>query len=210
MLTRAFINIAYTPAYEELLLAYVSGLSGYGLMPTIAPDIPGSARQLDRISEILKGCRYSFHDLSYVSLDPPKSTPRFNMPFELGMAVAIQKYTNQRHDWFVFEKEPYRLGVSLSDLTGTRDYIHGGDPLQVLVGITNALAGLKRRPTILQLEKIFKKLSSDAALIKAACGVAHVYDTRPFSELVTAASYIAHRYIPSLPKPKRRRTSSGH
>jgi hypothetical protein len=46
--------------------------------------------------------------------DPP--TPRFNMPFELGIVVGIHRGHDKGHTWFVFESNERRLKKSLSDL----------------------------------------------------------------------------------------------
>jgi hypothetical protein len=55
-------------------------------------EIPGGARRLDRILRLIRSCRYSFHDLSRVELDRnPPPTPRFNMPFELGLAIGLAR-----------------------------------------------------------------------------------------------------------------------
>ena len=54
--------------------------------------IPGGERHLDRILWPIQSCRYSIHDLSRVQLDrAAPRTPRFNMPFELGLSVAWAK-----------------------------------------------------------------------------------------------------------------------
>ena len=51
-------------------------------------ELPGPQRRLDRIAELLASCHYSFHDLSRVeTAGPAPRVPRFNMPFELGLAV---------------------------------------------------------------------------------------------------------------------------
>src|SRR5271157_2636986 len=87
-----FLNIPYDPGFESLYLAFIAGLCGFGLIPRAVLQIPGSKRRLDRILSLIRRCKISFHDLSRVELDrnrPP--TPRFNMPFELGLAVALQK-----------------------------------------------------------------------------------------------------------------------
>jgi hypothetical protein len=68
-------------------MAYIAGITSFGLVPRATLEIPGGKRRLDRIFTLIRGCRYSFHDMSRVELDskrPP--TPRFNMPFELGLA----------------------------------------------------------------------------------------------------------------------------
>src|SRR2546423_3372145 len=125
----AFLNVPYDQGYENLYLAFIAGLCGFGLTPRATLEIPGSRRRLDRILSLIRRCRYSFHDMSRVQLDrrPPR-TPRFNMPFELGLTVTIAKTRGRRHDWYVFEATPHRLGKSLSDLGGTDPYIHGNSP----------------------------------------------------------------------------------
>ena len=85
-------------------LAYVAGITSFGLVPRATLEIPGGARRLDRIFDLIKSCRYSFHDLSRVEPDVRRpATPRFNMPFELGLTVAWDKLNPGHHVWFVFE-----------------------------------------------------------------------------------------------------------
>jgi hypothetical protein len=62
--TFAFINIPFDPKYESLYLAFISGLSGFGLIPQAVLQIPGSQRRLDRLMTLMGRCKYSFHDLS--------------------------------------------------------------------------------------------------------------------------------------------------
>jgi len=86
---RAFLNIPFDNQYESLYLAFIAGLSGFGLTPQTVLQIPGSHRRLDRLTKLISTCQYSFHDLSRVELDHRRPRiPRFNMPFELGLAVA--------------------------------------------------------------------------------------------------------------------------
>jgi hypothetical protein len=120
----AFLNVPYDKRYEKLFLAFVAGLCGFGLIPRATVEIPGSRRRLERIIKLIRECRYSFHDLSRVALDrTPPPTPRFNMPFELGLAVAWSVARRGFQEWFLFESKPHRLSKSLSDLNGT-ELIH--------------------------------------------------------------------------------------
>ncbi len=83
-----FLNIPYDPSFTKLYLAYIAGVSSFGLLPRATLEIPGGEPRLDRILSLIRSCAYSLHDLSRVQLDPhPPKTPRFNMPFELGLAV---------------------------------------------------------------------------------------------------------------------------
>jgi hypothetical protein len=65
-------------------------------------------------------CQYSFHDISRVELDSKRPRlPRFNMPFELGMAVGMAEHSGHEHLWYAFDSKPFRAQKSLSDLNGT-------------------------------------------------------------------------------------------
>ena len=184
----AFVNVPYDPDYEKLFIALIAGLSGFGLIPHATLEIPGSERRLNRIMGLLRRCRYSFHDLSRVQLDAtPPETPRFNMPFELGLAVALRQRLRRRHKWFVLEAKAHRLSKSVSDLGGTDELLHGGTPRGVLRALTNALARSRHRPTVAELEQIYADLVTAAGAIKKSLGTDSLYSARPFKELVVAA-----------------------
>jgi len=198
----AFINVPYDQQFEPLFLALIAGLVGFGLIPQAVLQIPGSQRRLDRLFALMYSCRYSFHDLSRVELEakrPP--TPRFNMPFELGLAVAWAERVDRKHRWYVFEGKNYRVAKSLSDIDGTQIYVHGGTPTGVLRQLTNALARTKNQPTVQELKAVYRDLQRAAINIKKAHATKSLYDTRPFQDLVYAAILSAKKRISSLSNP---------
>lgn len=151
-----FLNLPYDSAFESLFLSYLAGVSAFGLEPRASLEIPGGRRRLDRIFELISDCDYSIHDLSRVQLDRrAPSTPRFNMPFELGLAVAHEKFSGN-HVWFVFEAVHRRLTKSLSDLDGTDVYIHGGRVNGVFSPLANAFVRMNQQPTIHQMAAIYR------------------------------------------------------
>lgn len=83
----------------------------------------------------MSACGYSFHDLSRVQLSD--RAPRFNMPFEVGLAVATARW-RPTHQWFVFEARPFRVQQTLSDLSGTDAYIHRGGSRKLLIALSDA------------------------------------------------------------------------
>lgn len=86
-----FLNIPYDAAFENLLLAYIAAISAFGFTPRATLEIPSSQRRLERILSLIEESQYSIHDLSGVQLDRARPrTPRFNMPFELGLTVALE------------------------------------------------------------------------------------------------------------------------
>lgn len=191
------MNVPYDRRYEGMYLAFIAGLSAFGLVPRATVEIPGSERRLDRILALLRGCRYSFHDLSRVTLDrTPPATPRFNMPFELGLAVALER-SGLPHEWFVFEARSHRLAKSLSDLNGTDPYIHGGKAGGVLRSLSNALVRSEHQPTTAQLHEVYGDVREAAAAMKADRSVS-LFEARMFKDLVVAARMSAGRRIPSV------------
>ena len=99
-----FLNVPYDDGFAAMFVAYVAGLVSLGLSPRASLEIPGGAARLDKITDLVRPCSQSVHDFSRIeldSVDPP--TPRFNMPFELGIVVGAHRQYQGRHMWFVFE-----------------------------------------------------------------------------------------------------------
>ncbi len=144
-----FINVPYDTRFRPLYIAFVVGLTDLGLKPEATLAIPGGEARLDRIFDLIRSCRYSLHDLSRVQLDrTPPRTPRFNMPFELGMAVAWAKLYPERHTYIVLESVSRRAQKSLSDMAGSDFNIHAGTPEGVMRELCNAFVRQRERPSV--------------------------------------------------------------
>ena len=195
----AFLNIPYDRSYESLYLAFIAGLCAFGLTPRATIEIPSPKRRLERIIELIRGCEYSFHDLSRVQLDRRSpATPRFNMPFELGLAVDWAGGADSGHEWFVFESKAHRLEKSLSDLNGTDPHVHDGTAYGVLRGLTNALTRKSHRPDLAQLDAIYRDLRKAARKIKLELKGGSLFEARPFQDLAVLARQLAQARILSL------------
>jgi hypothetical protein len=180
-----FLNIPYDQRFRSLYLAYIAGLVHLGLVPRVTLGITGGTRRLDKILAEIQGCRYSIHDLSKVGLDrtPPFATPRFNMPFELGLAVAWEKSNTKRHTWFVFESKTYRLQKSLSDLNGTDPHIHGGQVAGVMRELSNVFRRPGDQPTVPEMMSTFHTISRRSVKILAEAGTKNLFEARAFKDL---------------------------
>jgi hypothetical protein len=198
----AFINIPYDSAYQDHFVAYITGVSAFGLTPRATLELTGSERRLDRIFKLISECRYSFHDLSMVTLDRKQpATPRFNMPFELGLVVGWQNAAPSGHDWFVLESSRHRLQKSLSDLNGTDPLIYGSTPAGILREIGNALVRHDVKPDAEHMRKMFEALSEEfVPYTLQKTGASSIFEPRPFSELVVMARNLAQSVVPGLPK----------
>lgn len=180
-----FLNIPYDPKFRSLYLAYIAGIVHLGLIPRVTLGLPGGTRRLDKILAEIQGCRYSIHDLSRVGVDrnPPFATPRFNMPFELGLAVAWEKLTPTKHTWFVFEAKDYRVQKSLSDLNGTDPQIHGGKVSGVMRELSNIFRRPRNQPSVSEMMSTFNAILRRSTKILTEDDGASLFEARIFQEL---------------------------
>ena len=192
-----FLNVPYDSRFEPLFLGYMASVSTFGMVPHATLEIPGGERRLERILSLIAECQYSVHDLSRVQLDrlAPR-TPRFNMPFELGLSVAQAKWDRQ-HTFFVFEEKKHRLSKSLSDLDGTDPYIHRGTLNGLFAQMGNAFVRSKRQPTVTQMYAIYRKLRAAVPQILSGAGADSIFGARSFRDLSTLASALADEVIPT-------------
>ena len=188
---RVFLNVPYDSKFEKLFLALIAGTTAFGLVPRATLEIATSSRRLDRIVELISSCRYSIHDLSRVELDRKKPrTPRFNMPFELGLTVATHTANRgSSHQWFVCESQNFRLIKSLSDLNGTDPFIHNGN----VGGIFRELCNMFRRlsgpqPTVQQMWKVYRELSRSLPTVLREAGSGSMFTARVFKDLCVMAN----------------------
>ena len=189
-----FLNIPYDASFRDLYLAYIAGVSSFGLVPRATLEIPSGERRLDRILSLIRSCAYSLHDLSRVELDPhPPRTPRFNMPFELGLAVSWQKLKRANHTWFVFEAMQRRAEKSLSDISGTDVYIHNGNVRGVFTQLCNAFVRLKSQPTTQDMEQTYLRLRDLLPEFQTQTGADSPFEARIFRDLVVAARALTQR-----------------
>jgi hypothetical protein len=188
-----FLNVPYDERFENLLLAYIAGISAFGFAPRATLEIPFSQRRLERIISLIASSQYSVHDLSRVELDKTvPRTPRFNMPFELGLAVGIG---NPKHAWIVCETERHRIKKSLSDIDGTDVYIHGGTVRGVFRELCNAFVRTRRQPSVVQMMQIYRILRSNFASTLRAAGAKDPFNARVFRDLCVLASAAADNLV---------------
>lgn len=184
-----FLNVPYDDGYEKLFVALIAGLTGLGLTPRCVLEIPQPQLRLERLHELIGACGISIHDLSRVQLDHKQPrTPRFNMPFELGLAVGVS-FAARGHRWLVLEEQPFRLQKSLSDLNGIDPYVHRGSAVSLLECLRQAfLRKDGRQPSLADLRKLHYDLQTYLELLRAQGEVTSVFTPTAFRELALAAT----------------------
>jgi hypothetical protein len=144
------VNCPFDDGYRESLDAIVFTSVHAGFFPWMAGSTGTVAiPRIKRILEGLRWCRYSIHDLSRYRGEGSENLGRFNMPLELGMAMALGEQDSDSdapaHDWMVMVPEGHIFQRYVSDLAGFDPAAHDGSQERVSVTV---LSWLMTRPTV--------------------------------------------------------------
>ncbi len=137
-----FINCPFDASYLVCFEAIVFTvyMSGYQPVCALEEDNFGDVR-LDKLTAMIARCDRTIHDLSRTESND-KGLPRFNMPFELGIAVGGIRYGGRRQRRkrvLVMIKKPYIMAQFLSDAAGNDPRAHLGKPAKVIEHVRNHL-----------------------------------------------------------------------
>lgn len=114
-----FINCPFDADYEPLLSTVVFTTVCSGFIPRSALETGTVAQpRMQRICSALLSSRYSIHDLSRCRGEGEERLARFNMPLELGIAMAKKFLATDEHDWLVLVPEGHEYVRFVSDLAG--------------------------------------------------------------------------------------------
>ncbi|MEE8173207.1 MAG: hypothetical protein V3T62_09795 [Alphaproteobacteria bacterium] len=170
-----FVNCPFDSKYKSTLFpAIVFAIYDCGFRVRSALEVDdATVDRLDKIFNIIKSSKYGVHDISMTQLDPKTKLPRFNMPLELGIFLAAQKYGGRKQankNCLILDKDRYRYHKFISDISGkdpkphdnkvdkvikrVRDWLNSDKPVAIM------LPGDK---LILERYKKFKKELPDAA-----------------------------------------------
>ncbi len=189
-----FINLPFDLQHERLFLALIAGLVALGLNPRCVLEVPPSTDRLRRLYSLVRACPFSIHDLSRVQLSAgPFRVPRFNMPFELGLAAAIAFEEGVTHQWRALECVPFRLNQSLSDIDGYDHSIHSGTVEGTMDALLDIFVNAKSRPLseLDDLMWVYRRVREFRATLRSS-----VYRANAFRKIVVAARLFAeHRAI---------------
>lgn len=147
-----FLNCPFDSAHKQLFDAMVFAVHDCGFIARCALEA-GDASQvrIDKIYNIIAGCRYGIHDISRTDLDEPSGLPRFNMPLELGVFLGAKRFginEQKRKNCLILEKEQYQYQQFISDIAGQDVSAHNNDPEEIVTVVRNWLRNTSKRRTI--------------------------------------------------------------
>jgi len=130
-----FVNCPFDAEYRlcfEALLFAVT-FSEYRVRCALEDGDAANIR-FDKLRRLIRESPRTIHDLSRTELGT-NELPRFNMPFELGLAMGAKYFGSTRHrrnTALIMVREPYTLPAYLSDLGGNDPTAHHGNAHNVL------------------------------------------------------------------------------
>ena len=126
-----FINCPYDDEYEPLSDALIFCVHDCGFIARSALELDDGAQvRIDKIYDLIEGCRFGIHDLSRTEPDAGTGLPRFNMPLELGIFLGARRYGaagQQGKNVLILDREAHRYLNFISDIRGQDVKAHGGD-----------------------------------------------------------------------------------
>src|SRR5258708_5681752 len=132
-----FINCPFDSEYQPILEAITFAVFSCGYFPRCALQIIDSGQnRLSKIIGLIDECDYSLHDLSRTELNQHQ-LPRFNMPFELGLALGRRK---RPRSLLVLDRAPYRYLEFISDLAGCDPSSHDNDAMKSIAKVRDWLS----------------------------------------------------------------------
>ena len=122
-----FINCPFDKDFEPAFDAIMFSAVCCGFTPRSALETGSVAEsRVERIVRSIFSSKYSIHDLSRCKGEGSEQLARFNMPLELGIAMArrfMMTRKSLKHDWLLLVPEGHQYVKFVSDLAGF-------DPLQ--------------------------------------------------------------------------------
>jgi len=139
-----FINCPLDRDFAPLFDAIVFATVCCGFLPRSALESGTVAEpRMERIARAIFESKYSIHDLSRCRGERDEQLARFNMPLELGIAMA-RRYTRtkkaDRHDWLLLVPEGHAYVRFVSDLAGYDPVRHDGTVPSAARGVMGWLA----------------------------------------------------------------------
>jgi hypothetical protein len=190
-----FINCPYDTEFARLFDAVVFATVCCGFVPRSALESGSVAEpRMERITRAICSSKYSIHDLSRCKGEGTEQLARFNMPLELGIAIA-RRYTEiddaQRHDWLLLVPQGHQYAKFVSDLAGFDPKFHNGTVDMI---VTRVMSWLKTRPDAVDTPDPLEVLAALPNFAQEKDKLAKMWiDDIPWADILLAAK----EYVPT-------------
>jgi hypothetical protein len=133
-----FINCPFDDSYKELLWPLLFTIVYIDLEPILSQTVSSGNIRVEEIKKQIKNSRYSIHDISRCKPLATGDTPRFNMPFEMGLDIGCQTYGHgklKNKKCLILETEKYYYQKVISDIGGQDIKNHNDDAKQIIAKV---------------------------------------------------------------------------
>ena len=193
-----FINCPFDDEYQPMLHALLFTVVQCGFRPRIATERSDSGEvRIKKITDLIRECRYSIHDISRIEPQKAGDLPRFNMPFELGIDIGCRELGEElfrTKRCLVLESEKFRYQRVLSDISGNDIKAHHSDPILLIKALRswfaeNGVFGLASPSRLWDAYNEFlSRLTDEARLMGYADGR---FDEIPIPEYIYLVTRLA-------------------
>lgn len=139
-----FINCPFDAEFEPLFQAIIFSIVSCDFTPRSALETGTVAEpRMDRITRAIFSSKYSIHDLSRCRGEGDEQLARFNMPLELGIAMARRyetRNTRDQHDWLLLVPDGHVYLKVVSDLAGFDPMKYDGSVETIIQRVISWLA----------------------------------------------------------------------
>jgi len=127
-----FINCPFDQSYiDDFLKPILYNIIRNGFSPRLSLEVSDSGQvRLQKITDIIKSCKYSIHDLSIVKSKKAKEFARMNMPFELGIDYGLRNSGLPKlseKQFLILEATKYDYMKAISDINGFDIKVHSNE-----------------------------------------------------------------------------------
>jgi hypothetical protein len=198
--TSVFINCPYDENFRALFDAVIFAAVCCGFMPRSALETGTVAEpRVARILRAVGASKYSIHDLSRCKGEGDANMARFNMPLELGIAMAYRHLSRRgtgRHDWLVLVPLGHQYQTFMSDMAGFDPHAHDGSVSGI---VTTVMSWLATRPDTITTPNPRQVLS---VLPEFDAAMRALRDTwgpiPPWADIVLAGMTVARKFAADI------------
>jgi len=126
-----FVNCPLDDEYRYLVEAIVFGIHDCGFIARCALEVDDASEvRIDKITGLIRSCKFGIHDISRTAADSVTSLPRFNMPLELGLFLGAKRFGRAEQkvkSCLILDVERYRYQKFISDIAGQDIAAHSAD-----------------------------------------------------------------------------------
>lgn len=183
-----FINCPFDKEYiNDILKPILFVVIRNSLAPRLSLEISDSGQaRLQKITNLIKSCKYSIHDLSIVKSKKANEYARMNMPFELGIDYGLRNSgikQMKEKKFLILEAKKYDYMKAISDINCFDIKVHDNESLKAIECVYSWLS---------ETLKIFKQLPPLKMHYDFMDFNANLYDEKmhEFDSEILASNYI--------------------